>query len=105
VQLAGTWTVMGLLHPSQLAVEERFLKMNAPQILRQYHHHLDRVEARATVFTEMQSYWSIPIKESGVVAGLVVSKGRYLVVWNLTCNKQEMLQSSEPLISVERRKE
>jgi len=95
VQLAGTWTVMGLLHPSQLAVEERLLKMNAPQILRQYHHNLDRVEARAAVFTEMQSYWSIPVKESGVVAGLVVSKGKYLVVLNLICNKQEMLQSSE----------
>ncbi|GFG34443.1 hypothetical protein Cfor_05032 [Coptotermes formosanus] len=74
MQLAGTWTVMGLLHPTQLAVEERFLRMDAPQILRQYHHHLDRVEARAAVFTEMQSYWSIPIKESGVVGGLVVSK-------------------------------
>jgi hypothetical protein len=89
---------MDLLHPSQLSVEERFLKMNAPQILRQYHHHLDRVEARAAVFTELQSYWSIPIKETGVVAGLVVSKGRYLVVFNLTCNKQDMLQSSEHLI-------
>jgi hypothetical protein len=98
VQLAGTWAVVGLLHPSQLAVEERYLKRSAPQILRQYHHHLDRVEARAAVFTELQSYWSIPIKESGVVAGLAVSKGTYLVVLNLSCNKQEMLQSSEHLI-------
>jgi hypothetical protein len=87
MQLAGTWTVMGLLHPTQLAVEERFLRMDAPQILRQYHHHLDRVEARAAVFTEMQSYWSIPIKESGVVGGLVVSKRKYHIVLNLICNK------------------
>jgi len=51
MQLAGTCTFMGLLHPSQLAVEERFLKMNAPQILRQYHHHLDRVEDRDFMFS------------------------------------------------------
>ena len=96
---------MGLLHPSQLAVEERFLKMNAPQILRQYHHHLDKVEARAAVFTEMQSYWSIPIKETGIVAGLVVSKGKNLVVFNLTCNTQETIQSSEHLIWIKKREE
>jgi predicted TIM-barrel fold metal-dependent hydrolase len=72
--------------------------MNAPQILKQYHHRLDRVEARAAVFTEMQSYWSIPIKETAVVAGLAVSKGKYIVVLNWTCNKQEILQSSEHLI-------
>jgi hypothetical protein len=94
MQLAGTWTVMGSLHRTQLAVEERFLKVNAPQILRQYSHRLDRVEARAAVFSEMQSYWSIPIKETGVVSGLVVSKGMYLIVWHLTCDTEEILQSS-----------
>lgn len=77
VQLAGEWTVMHSLQPVQLAVEERFLKMKAPQILRQYHHPLDRIDARSAVFSEMQSYWSIPIKETSIVAGLTVSKGKH----------------------------
>ena len=63
--------------PVQLAVEERFLKMKDTKPLRQYYHPLDRVEARAAVFSELQSYWSIPIKETAIVAGLTVSRGEY----------------------------
>jgi hypothetical protein len=76
------------LNTSQLAVEERFLKMKDPQILRQYHHPLDRVEARAAVFSEMQSYWSIPVKETAIVAGLTVSKGKYHMFLNHDNNER-----------------
>ncbi|XP_021936474.1 von Willebrand factor A domain-containing protein 8 isoform X2 [Zootermopsis nevadensis] len=75
VQLAGGWTIMHSLPPTQLAVEERFLKMKEAHILKQNNHPLDKVEARAAVFSEMQSYWSIPIKETAFVVGLAVSKG------------------------------
>lgn len=79
-QLAGEWTVVHALRPTQLAVEERFLKMKEAQVLRQNHHPLDKVEARAAVFSEMQSYWSIPVKETSVVAGLAVNKGNCAIL-------------------------
>lgn len=79
VQLAGGWTVKHSRQPVQLSVEERFLKMKDPRVLRQYYHPLDRVEARAAVFSELQSYWSVPVKETSVVAGLTVSKGDNLL--------------------------
>ncbi|XP_069677328.1 von Willebrand factor A domain-containing protein 8 isoform X2 [Periplaneta americana] len=73
-QMAGTWTVVHTPRPEQLAIEERFLKAKDPRVLRQYHHPLDRVEARAAVFSELQSYWSVPLRETAIVAGLGVSK-------------------------------
>ena len=76
-QLAGGWAVKHFRQPIQLSVEERFLKMKDPRVLRQYHHPLDRVEARAATFSELQSYWSVPIQETAVVAGLTVTKGGY----------------------------
>lgn len=85
---------MQSLHPIQLAVEERFLKMKEAHILRQNHHPLDKIEARAAVFSEMQSYWSIPVKETAIVVGLAVSKGKYPLFLNLKDNKVEVLQCS-----------
>jgi hypothetical protein len=76
VQLAGGWTMMHSPHPTQLAVEESFLKVTENHILTQKDHPLDKVEARADVFSEMQSYWSIPIKETAALVGLAVSKGK-----------------------------
>jgi hypothetical protein len=93
------------LKPLQLAVEERFLKMKDPQILRQYHHPLDRVEARAAVFSEMQSYWSIPIKETAIVAGLTVSKGKYHDILNCSNNNERCFNVSEGLSCIGRREE
>ncbi|KAJ9594055.1 hypothetical protein L9F63_014532, partial [Diploptera punctata] len=78
-KLAGGWTVKHSKQPVQLSIEERFLKMKNSRFLRQYYHPLDRVEARAAVFSELQSYWSIPLKETAVVAGLTVSKGSNLL--------------------------
>lgn len=37
---------------------------------------LDRIEARSALFTELQGYWTVPISESGVVAGLSVAMNR-----------------------------
>nr|CAD7437743.1 unnamed protein product [Timema bartmani] len=43
-------------------------------LAKEYQHNLDRVEARATSFSEMQSYWSVPFHENSIIAGLTVSK-------------------------------
>ncbi|XP_066993811.2 von Willebrand factor A domain-containing protein 8 [Anabrus simplex] len=74
VQLAAEWTI---IHPSpsvQLAVEERFLKTKPPVALRRQQLPLDRVEARAAIFSEMQSYWTIPMPESSIVVALAAGK-------------------------------
>jgi hypothetical protein len=96
---------MQSLKPAQLAVEERFLKMKDPQILRQYRHPLDRVEARAAVFSEMQSYWSIPMKETAIVAGLTVSKGKYHIFLNWNNNNERCFRVPEGLNCIGRREE
>lgn len=36
---------------------------------------LERTETRASVFTEQEAYWTLPIDESNVVCDLDVSKG------------------------------
>ena len=38
-------------------------------------HILDKVEARSSCFTELQSYWTIPMGDTGVVSALAVTKG------------------------------
>lgn len=105
VHLAGQWTVVHSLKSPQLAVEERFLKMKDSKILRQYHHPLDRVEARAAVFSEMQSYWSIPIKETAIVAGLTVSKGRYHNFLDCNNNNERYFSVPEGLSCIGSREE
>lgn len=36
---------------------------------------LDRIEARSALFTELQSYWTVPLNNISVVAGLAITKG------------------------------
>lgn len=36
---------------------------------------LDYVEARLTLFSELQKYWNIPINDNSGIAGLTVAKG------------------------------
>lgn len=36
---------------------------------------LDRIEARSALFTELQSYWTVPLNNISVVVGLAITKG------------------------------
>ncbi|KAK7868613.1 hypothetical protein R5R35_008422 [Gryllus longicercus] len=74
LQQAGEWKVTHPSPPTILPVEERFLRTKTPITLRKYQHPLDLTEARGSVFSEMQSYWVVPVGETGIVAGLAVSK-------------------------------
>ncbi|XP_015436768.1 PREDICTED: von Willebrand factor A domain-containing protein 8 [Dufourea novaeangliae] len=58
-----------------LPVQERYIKFRSPIRLTQNNLPLDRVDARSTLFSELQSYWTIPISDYGMVAGLTVAKG------------------------------
>nr|CAD7394578.1 unnamed protein product [Timema cristinae] len=71
---AGSWTTLHSQGPTQVRVEQRYLRPKPAVALRRYQHNLDRVEARATSFSEMQSYWSVPFHENSIIAGLTVSK-------------------------------
>lgn len=37
---------------------------------------IDRVEARSKFFSEMQSYWNIPLNETTIISDLAVTKGK-----------------------------
>ncbi|CAK9810181.1 von Willebrand factor A domain-containing protein 8 [Anthophora quadrimaculata] len=58
-----------------LRVQEKYVKLKSPIRLKQKELPLDRVEARSALFTELQSYWTVPISNIGVVGGLSVIKG------------------------------
>lgn len=72
-KISVTWNVSN--KQQGLPVQERYVKLKSPISLKQNVLPLDRVEARSALFTELQSYWTIPINETGVVAALSVLKG------------------------------
>ena len=72
-KISITWNVSN--KQQVLPVQERYVKLKSPISLKQNVLPLDRVEARSALFTELQSYWTIPINETGVVAALSVLKG------------------------------
>ena len=37
---------------------------------------LDRTETRASIFTEQEAYWTLPLEESNVICDVAVSKGK-----------------------------
>nr|CAD7453760.1 unnamed protein product [Timema tahoe] len=76
---AGSWTTLHSQGPTLVPVEQRYLRPKPAVTLRRYQHNLDRVEARATSFSEMQSYWSVPFHENSIIAGLTVSKIKHIV--------------------------
>ena len=72
-KICATWNVSNqqqLLH-----VQEKYIKLKSSIKLRQNALPLDLVEARSALFTELQSYWTVPLGNSGVVAALTVVKG------------------------------
>lgn len=55
--------------------EERFLKAKKAVTVPHEYFALDRVETRSRYFSEMQSYWSMPLNEMTIISGLAVTKG------------------------------
>ncbi|XP_046413785.1 von Willebrand factor A domain-containing protein 8 [Neodiprion fabricii] len=73
IKFAGSWSIVN--RPKTLAVQERFVKYKAPSFPVRRNHVLDRIEARSAWFTELQSYWTVPLSETGTVAALAISPG------------------------------
>ena len=72
-KISATWNFSN--KQDVLRVQEKYIKLKPPISLSQKILSLDRVEARSALFTELQSYWTIPISDTAVVAGLSVIKG------------------------------
>ena len=61
---------------TSLPYEERFLKPKRAVTVSHEYFDLDRVEARSTFFSEMQSYWNMPLNEMTIISALAVTKGK-----------------------------
>ncbi|RLU26772.1 hypothetical protein DMN91_000569 [Ooceraea biroi] len=74
MKICGSWNVLNTFQ-SILPVLERNVKIKPPTFPAQNDRTLDRVEARSAWFTELQSYWTLPISENSSVTALAVAKG------------------------------
>lgn len=73
VKICGSWNVLNAFQ--NVPVQERYVKLKPPMFPGQNDRTLDRVEARSAWFTELQSYWTIPISENSTVTALTVANG------------------------------
>ncbi|XP_011166750.2 von Willebrand factor A domain-containing protein 8 isoform X1 [Solenopsis invicta] len=73
MKVCGSWNVSSTFQ--NIPVQERYVKLKPPTFPAQYDRTLDRVEARSAWFTELQSYWTIPISENSTVTALAVANG------------------------------
>jgi hypothetical protein len=73
MKICGSWNVLNAFR--NIPVQERYVKLKPPTFPAQNDRTLDRVEARSAWFTELQSYWTIPISENSTVTALAVANG------------------------------
>lgn len=78
-QMIGQWTVatQGMRQKTalmQLPVQTRKLQIKGPVPMYVESKKLDRTEARSSVFTEQEAYWTLPMEDSNVICDLAVSK-------------------------------
>ncbi|XP_076231251.1 von Willebrand factor A domain-containing protein c12.2 [Calliopsis andreniformis] len=88
-KISATWSISN--QQQVLPVQERYIKLKSPIKLTQTTLPLDRVEARSALFTELQSYWTVPVNESGVVAALSVATCHNDKIHILTTNPMKIL--------------
>lgn len=73
MRICGNWNVLNAVQ--NIPVQERYVKLKPSTFPAQNDRTLDRVEARSHWFTELQSYWTIPISENSTVTALAVANG------------------------------
>lgn len=73
MKICGSWNVLNTFQ--NIPAQERYVKFKSPTYPVQNDRTLDRVEARSAWFTELQSYWTIPISENSTVTALTVANG------------------------------
>ncbi|XP_050455261.1 von Willebrand factor A domain-containing protein 8 [Cataglyphis hispanica] len=73
IKICGSWNISNAFQ--NISAQERYVKLKSPTFPAQNDRTLDRVEARSAWFTELQSYWTIPISENSTVTALAVANG------------------------------
>ncbi|XP_072747214.1 von Willebrand factor A domain-containing protein 8 [Anoplolepis gracilipes] len=73
IKICGSWNISNVFQ--NIPTQERYVKLKPPTFPAQNDRTLDRVEARSAWFTELQSYWTIPISENSTVTALAVANG------------------------------
>lgn len=58
-----------------IPVQEKYIKLKKAHFPAQRTHVLDKIEARSQWFTELESYWTLPLSESSIVSALSVLPG------------------------------
>lgn len=74
LKLVAQWLVVQT-QTTSLGVEERLIKVKKAVTVPHENFTLDRVEARSSFFSEMQSYCRMPMNDNTIVTGLAVTKG------------------------------
>lgn len=116
IKICGSWNVLNTCR--NVSVQERNIKLKSPMFPTQNTRILDRVEARSAWFTELQSYWALPIGENSTVTALTVANGNKgdgmddrihvltanpLSVFSMTLESENVLETSlQGLISPNR---
>ncbi|KAK7499225.1 hypothetical protein BaRGS_00009485, partial [Batillaria attramentaria] len=78
-EVVGQWTVasQGMRQKTalmQLPVVTRRLQVKGPVPMYVENKKLERTEARASVFTEQEAYWTLPMDDSNIICDMAVSK-------------------------------
>lgn len=71
--LSSIWNVQS--SRQTIPIQERFFKFKTISSPPQRTVQLDKIEARSAWFTELESYWTLPISENSTVAAISVSPG------------------------------
>lgn len=72
-KISSTWNFSN--EQKVLSVQTTNITLKSPISLTQEILPLDRVEARSALFSELHSYWTLPIQQHSIIAGLSVNKG------------------------------
>ncbi|XP_069941398.1 von Willebrand factor A domain-containing protein 8 isoform X2 [Cherax quadricarinatus] len=79
-KLMAMWQV-SRQHPAiktslmQIPVDSSPVRVKIPVKLTLHHQSVDITEARSSVFTEQESYWQLPLYDTGLVTDIIVSSG------------------------------
>lgn len=73
----GSWDVGGLKEAQKLAMDVMNVKFGQTKSLPFTVTDVDQVQARSAYFTELQSYWLLPLPSHSIVHEMVVTLGEF----------------------------
>jgi len=71
----GAWNAGELPKGEKLEVSLKNLKIGTPKEVTSSLMQVDHIEARSAMFTELQSFWHLPLPQNSIVHKMTVTKG------------------------------